>query len=130
MLCDAVETDGTFLDVGCANGYMMESVEKWSAERGHRVEPYGLDIVPELADLARSRLPIWADRIYTGNVMTWSPPRRFHFVRTGLEYVPLRRRRDLVQRLLDESVVDNGRLIIGTYHGSRVEKNVADELEH
>ena len=129
LVCDAVEQDGSFLDVGCANGYMMESVEKWSAECGHRIEPYGLDIAPELADLARSRLPRWADRIYTGNVMTWSPPQRFDFVRTGLEYVPLRRRRDLVQRLLDEFVAGSGRLIIGTYHGSPVGEPVADELE-
>ena len=127
--CDAVEKDGTFLDVGCANGYMMECVERWSAERGHRIEPYGLDIAPELVDLARSRLPIWADRIYTGNVMTWSPPRRFDFVRTGLEYVPLRRRRDLVQRLLDEFVAASGRLVIGAYSGERVGTDVADELE-
>ena len=129
LVCDAIERDGTFLDVGCANGYLMECVERWSAERGHRIEPYGLDIAPELAHLARSRLPARADRIFTGNVMSWSPPRRFDFVRTGLEYVPLRRRRDLVQRLLDEFVVGGGRLIIGTYDIERVGTDVADELE-
>ncbi len=41
LVCDAIERDGTFLDVGCANGYLMESIERWSAERGHRIEPYG-----------------------------------------------------------------------------------------
>ena len=49
--------------------------------------------------------------------MTWPPPRTFDFVRTGLEYVPPRRRRDLVRRLLDEFVAEGGRLIIGTYPG-------------
>ncbi len=129
LVCDAVERDGTFLDVGCANGYLMECMERWSAERGRRIEPYGLDIAHELVDLARSRLPTWADRIYTGDVMTWSPPQRFDFVRTGLEYVPLRRRRDLVQRVLDEFVAAGGRLIIGTYSSPRVGTGVADELE-
>ena len=38
-------------------------------------------------------------------------------MRTGLEYVPPRRKRDLVQRLLDEFLVEDGRLIIGAYHG-------------
>ena len=38
-------------------------------------------------------------------------------MRTGLEYVPPRRQRELVQRVLDELLVDGGRLIIGTYHG-------------
>ena len=72
---------------------------------------------------------MWADRIYTGNVMTWSPPQRFDFVRTGLEYVPLRRRRDLVQRLLDDFVAISGRLIIGTYSGAHVGTDAVDELE-
>ena len=117
LICDAVHRDGTFLDVGCANGYLMECMKKWKAERGLCIEPHGLDISPELADLARSRLVGWADRIYTGNVMTWSPPQRFDFVRTGLEYVPARLRRDLVHRIIDEFVSDSGRLIVGTYYG-------------
>ena len=119
LICDAVHRDGTFLDVGCANGYLMECMQKWTAERGLCIEPHGLDISPELANLGRSRLPSWADRIHTGNVMTWSPPQRFDFVRTGLEYVPARRRRDLVHRIIDEFVSDSGRLIIGTYYGVR-----------
>ena len=125
-ICDAIHKDGSFLDVGCANGYLMESIHKWSAERGRRVEPYGLDISPELADLARSRLPAWSERVHTGNVLTWPPNQRFDFVRTGLEYVPPRRRRDLVQRLLDEFLTEDGRLIIGGYS---VESTRPDSLE-
>ena len=112
--------------MGCANGYLMESIYKWAAERGRHVEPYGLDISPEFADLARSRLSTWAERIHTGNVLTWPPTQRFDFVRTGLEYVPPRRRRDLVQRLLDEFLAEDGRLIIG---GSSVESTGPDLLE-
>jgi hypothetical protein len=56
-IMDAVDRDGTFLDVGCANGFLMESVRAWAAEDGHDVEPYGLEIAPELAALARRRLP-------------------------------------------------------------------------
>ena len=118
LICDAIDRDGSFLDVGCANGFLMECVQRWASERGRRIEPHGLDISPKLADLARSRLPEWADRTHTGNVMTWTPPQRFDFVRTGLEYVPHRRRRDLVQRILDDFLSDDGgRLIVGTYTG-------------
>ena len=91
----------------------MECMQQWTRERGHLIEPYGLDIAPELADLARSRLPRWADRIYVGNAIDWDPPMRFDFVRTGLEYVPSRRQRDLVERLLEYVVSPGGRLIIG-----------------
>ena len=95
-IVSAVDRDGTFLDVGCANGLLMESVAAWASEDGFRVEPYGLDLIESLAALARRRLPHWADHIFAGNVMDWHPPLRFDFVRTHLECVPHRRRSDLV----------------------------------
>ena len=113
LVVDAIERDGTFLDVGCANGLLMESVVAWSAAKGVALEPYGLDIAPELVELARMRLPEWAERIFLGNALGWEPPRRFTFVRTGLDYVPARRRRELLARLLDRVVEPGGRLIVG-----------------
>lgn len=115
LIADAIDRDGTFLDVGCASGYLMECLERWVQERGYAIAPYGLDIAPELADLARRRLPQWAERIYVGNALTWQPPMRFDFARTGLEYVPIRRQKDLVTHLLHEVVAPGGRLIIGTF---------------
>ena len=38
----AVNRDGTLLDVGCANGHLMECAVAWLAESGHRIEPYEL----------------------------------------------------------------------------------------
>ena len=121
LIADAVNRSGSFLDVGCASGYLMETMHEWCGERGYAIEPYGLDISPELADLARRRLPQWEDRIFVGNAIDWTPPQRFDFVRTGLDYVPPRRRRDLVQRLLADVVAPGGRLIIGTHNEERDE---------
>lgn len=121
LIADAVDRSGSFLDVGCANGYLMETLARWSRERGHDITPYGLDIAPELAALARQRLPQWAERIFVGNAIDWTPPRRFDFVRTGLEYVPPRRQRDLVGRLIQEVVAPGGRLIVGVYSEERVD---------
>jgi hypothetical protein len=112
FLVNAVDRDGAFLDVGCANGYLMECVAIWTQERGLDVEPHGVDIMPEFVALARKRLPGWASRIHEGNALTWNTTRRYDFVRTGLEYVPANRRRDFVTRLLDEV---GDRLIIGPY---------------
>lgn len=92
----------------------METTREWAAARGFDVEPYGLDLSPELADLARSRLPIWADRIWVGNALDWTPPRRFGFVHLQeLTYVPAPRRRRLVEHLLRDVCGPGGRLIVG-----------------
>lgn len=119
LIAEAIDRDGSFLDIGCASGYLMECLHRWAADRGHSIEPYGLDIAPELAQLARQRLPHWAGRIFVGNAVSWRPPLRFDFVRTGLEYVPVHRQRDLIEHLLNEVVAPDGRLIIGTYNEER-----------
>jgi hypothetical protein len=73
-------------------------------------------------------LPHWADRIWTGNAMTWVPPRRFDVVRTGLDYVPPRRRADFVERLLAEVVGPGGRLVVGVFNEEKDRERVADAL--
>jgi hypothetical protein len=125
LVVEAIDRDGTFLDVGCASGLLMESVQTWAAEDGHAIEPYGLEIAAELADLARARLPHWRDRIWVGNAVHWSPPRRFTFVRAGLEYAPPPRRQDLVAHLLANVCEPGGRLILGV----RNELREAEPLE-
>ena len=129
LICDALNKSGTFLDVGCASGYLMECIQKWATERGWRLRPHGLDISPELASLARKRLPQWADQVYIGNAIEWKPQNRFDFVRAGLEYVPKRRQRDLVAHLLSHVVAPDGRLIIGTYNEERDELQTEPTVE-
>lgn len=109
----AVDRPGSLLDVGCASGYLMECLHRWAGEDGLDLEVHGLEISPELAAVARDRLPHWADRIHVGNASTWVPPhgRRYDYVRTGLEYVPPGRRGALVGHLLEHVV--GRRLIVG-----------------
>ena len=128
LVLDAVDRDGTFLDVGCANGLLMESVRAWAAEDGYSLEPYGVEISDALADLARHRCPQWAGRIWAANALGWRPPARFDYVRTGLDYVPAARRPDLVRHLLDHVVAPDGRLVVGVTNEILGEPGLADAL--
>jgi SAM-dependent methyltransferase len=121
LISDAIDCDGTFLDVGCANGYLMETLPRWSSRR---IEPYGLDISPELVALARERLPRWGDRIAVGNALTWQSKRRFTYVRTGLDYVPPGRRPELVAHLLGLCE----RLIVGVFNEHERERTTEESL--
>jgi SAM-dependent methyltransferase len=125
VITEALDREGTLLDVGCANGLLMETLAAWAEAGGYRIEPYGLEFSFKLAALARARLPAWADRIYAGNVMEWEPPRRFDYARTELVYVPRRHQPDLVSRLLKRVLVPGGRLIVCAYR-ERGTRDAAD----
>jgi SAM-dependent methyltransferase len=117
MVLDGIDRDGTFLDVGCANGLLMESVHAWAAERGLAVEPYGVDLAPGLVARARERLPRWADRIVVGNAIDHRPAdgRRFTYVHVLLDLVPAGRRADLVRHARAALVEPGGRLLVSRY---------------
>jgi hypothetical protein len=114
-ILEAIDHEGTLLDIGCANGLLMESLVAWALERGIRIEPFGLELSARLAALARDRLPHWSERIYQGDAMLWSPPQRFDFVRTELVYAPDDERPPYVRRLLDDVVAPSGRLVVCGY---------------
>lgn len=80
-IVEGIDRPGTFLDVGCANGLLMECVAAWSP---HDVEVYGLDFAPGLVELARARFG--ADRVWLADAEVWQPPYRFDFAHIRIEY--------------------------------------------
>jgi SAM-dependent methyltransferase len=118
-VADCMEKSGNFLDIGCANGYLLECVMRWTGERGIEIVPYGLDLSEKLCQLARERLPQYANHIFVGNVWDWIPPRRFDYVRTELEYVPLELHSRFVSRLLDLFLEADGKLLVAEYRAGR-----------
>jgi hypothetical protein len=114
-----VEHSGTYLDIGCANGYLLECLLAWSKLKNSEIVPFGLDYSAELIALARSRLPIYTNNFYIGNLWNWCPPQRFDYVRTELEYVPRNYRKPLIERLKQEFLMEDGKLIISQYRSRR-----------
>lgn len=110
----AVHRDGDFLDMGCANGLLLESLIRWAAEGGIAIRPHGIDFVPELVALARQRLLRYSGSFEVANAFYWTPPCQFDFVRTNLEYVP---RDDWPEFLARQysAVANGGRLIVCHY---------------
>jgi len=113
FIAEAIYRSGSFLDVGCASGILMESVHGWGRRKNLAIDPHGLEIIPELARLAMQRLPQWANRIHVGNIRNWSHPfMRFDYVLIRPEYAPVPRRAALVGHVLQYVVKPGGRLIV------------------
>jgi len=122
-ILEAIRADGDLLDVGCANGFLAESLVKWGLERGIVLRPYGVDRSRRLVELARQRRPSMAANFYVGEVWEWEPPRRFRYVYALHDCVPLEYLGAYVRRLVSRVVAPGGRLIVGAY-GSRSRKIV------
>jgi SAM-dependent methyltransferase len=58
-IAECVTSPGSFLDIGCANGYLLECLLRWTAEHSVPIEPFGLDLSEKLVALARNRLPLY-----------------------------------------------------------------------
>jgi SAM-dependent methyltransferase len=115
VIARAFDRAGSWLDVGCANGLLMETLAAWVAESGHRIEPYGLELSERIAERARKRLPHWATRIWDGNVMKFEPPIRFDYVTTLTDVVPIQSRGALLTRLAHLYLKPGGRLVLSCY---------------
>jgi SAM-dependent methyltransferase len=117
-ILEAIDRDGDILDVGCANGYLLQCLVLWAREKGRVLVPHGLDIGPRLIQLARARLPEYSSNVHLGNGWNWLPPRRYRYVYSLWDCVPESYFGEYCRRLLTRIVEPGGKLIVGVY-GSR-----------
>lgn len=119
-LVEAIDRDGDFLDVGCANGLLVSDVVLWASERGYKIVPFGIDLGAQLIAHARQRLPEHASNFTVADAWTWHPVRHWTFVYSLMDLAPEDLRCEWIRRLFGW-VKTGGRLIIGSY-GSRSRK--------
>jgi SAM-dependent methyltransferase len=112
-----IESAGTFLDIGCANGYLLECILRWTQERGFQMTAYGLDFSEKIIALAQARLPQYASHLFVGNAWDWEPPMTFDYVNTTLDYVPHELHEAFVNRLLERYLHPGGHLLVAEYLG-------------
>src|ERR1700730_14615301 len=41
-IAECVDRAGSFLDIGCANGFLLECLLEWTQRKGIAIEPFGL----------------------------------------------------------------------------------------
>lgn len=116
LIIEAINKNGTFLDVGCANGYLLESVNRWVSGIGYNIDFYGLDISERIINFAKQRLPEWENHFFIGNALTWIPESKFDFVCIKeLGYVPENDKFIFFNHLMNNYLNTKGRLILGPY---------------
>ena len=113
-IMEAIYKNGTFLDIGCANGYLMEMLYKWGNAIGFDLQMYGVEISEGLLELAKNRLPQWHDRFYLGNAFYWKPEHKFDYIIECAE-IPEDDKRNYYEHLMENYLVDGGRMIIRPY---------------
>ena len=119
-VAECVQRAAAFLDLGCANGFLLECLLEWTRHKDVLIEPYGLDFSEKLLTLAKLRLPDYGSHLFHGNAWDWQPPRRFDYVRTELVYVPVNLRFAYLTRLIHKFLAPGGLLLVAHYR-SRVE---------
>ena len=120
VLAEALDTARSrlrFLDHACANGHLAVSVAGWAAEAGIEVDPYGVDIAPELVSRARADHPDLASHFFVGDALTWVHPEgeRFDVVHVLLDVVPVDLHPRLIRHQLDHVVAPGGRVVLSQY---------------
>jgi hypothetical protein len=127
LILDAVPEDGDFLDVGCANGYLLECLVAWGRQRHVRLTPYGVDVGAQLIALAKRRLSQYAAHFWVANAWEWTPPRRFRYVYSLYDCVPDDLLPEYIRRLVTWYVEPGGMLIMGAY-GSNSKQEAARDM--
>jgi SAM-dependent methyltransferase len=131
LVLDAVPGDGDFLDIGCANGYLLECLVQWGQERHVRLTPYGVDFGAKLIALAKQRLPQYASHFWVANAWEWMPPRQFRYVYSLYDCVPVELLMEYIRRLVTRYVEPGGTLIMGAYGSyskQEAARNIAQDL--
>jgi SAM-dependent methyltransferase len=127
MILEAVYHGGTFIDIGCANGYLIECLAEWMRNTGVQLDFYGLEISGELYNLAVRRRPQCASHIFLGNGLDWNPPFKFDYVYTMvLPDIPPGLRKQFLANLYNNCLESGGRLILGPSNDRAMDKEITE----
>lgn len=125
FVAELIDHEGTLLDVGCGNGFLLRCLQEWS---GRRFVPYGIDVSVSFIREAQALFPEQPEHFLTFNVLGLPRNCSFPTLPSSFDYVywgvwddwAFNRRveMDLLESLA-AMVESDGRLILGFYHQDR-----------
>jgi SAM-dependent methyltransferase len=75
----------TLLDIGCGYGDLLRAIREWAQRRGRSLRLIGIDLSPQVIDVARSVTAATDDIEYhAADIFTFTPPAPIDFVVTSL----------------------------------------------
>lgn len=130
FIAQAINKDGSILDIGCANGFLLKCLQEWS---GRKLIPYGIDLNQRRIKQAKELFPLQADNFIVKDVKKvqnlldlteYKFPPKFDFIYWNIWDPWKFENQEEVSFLKTflKAVSDGGRLILGFYESDQ-EKN-------
>ena len=133
LITKVINKDGTLLDMGCGNGFLLRCLQEWSE---YNLEPYGVDMDFRYIKQAKELFKLKADNFLFLNywdldlttISKYGVPNKYDFVYVticnGMKFDNALERKFIKNFL--QLVSNGGRLIFGLYES---DKNIFKKLE-
>ncbi len=118
-IASAIDRDGTVLDVGCANGFLLRCLQEWSDQE---LTPYGIDVNEDSLKDARALFPDQAEDRFPladDEAAAKKFPKAFDFIFWNVwdnADFDQQSTSQILSQCVKKSVEGGGRLILGFYH--------------
>lgn len=131
LIAEALHKDGTILDYGSANGFLLRSLQEWSP---HNLNPYGIEREEDRVEAAQRLFPETPEHFLTPKDYEKGPhsfPERFDFVFWNVwDNWELNSSQQIdTLKTLFSKVEEGGRLILGLYSGREANEEKIKRLE-
>lgn len=134
FIAKVINKNGTILDIGCANGFFLKCLQKWTA---YKLIPYGIDYNKKCIREAMNLFPLYADNFIFANVLELqnilkqSYLNKFDFVYWNIwDPWEFENQREIESLKLALKIVSaEGRLILGFYQSEKNKERKIEKLK-
>jgi len=135
FIADLINKSGSILDIGCANGFLLRSLQEWSK---YKLTPYGIDVEIKFPNQIKELFPtnysnfIQLDIRNINNISSFSLPDKYDFVYWHVwdEWdLSSDEQQDIVAQA-GEHVASGGRFILGFYSSREQNMERIENLEN